>query len=166
MRIILFSDDHFGCGATYKDAFAKLEEATNGPPDCRNDVEEALEPPVPIGMVVTDDDTAGVDSYGRVVTKGGSWTLNIPLKLDRPPSYNYRFNAMQKWKDEDYQNELWSYRQHKYREEFDAFCKKSGLDDFCAHEECEFYGKDKATCFQAWWEKYKKAEEERECTKK
>ena len=164
MRIILFTDSCFGCGSTYKEAYSKLEEAENGPPDCRNDEEEFLEPPKPIGMVLTDDDDATVDGYGHVVTNGGAWTISIPLEKDAPPSTNYRFGIMQRLKDEDFENELWAYRSKKYGEEFRAFCKKNPLNDFCNAKECKFNGgrHEIKSCFQAWWTKYKKDKEEKE----
>ena len=162
MRVILFSEGCFGCGATYKEAYAKLEEAENGPPDCRNDDEEFLEPPKPIGMVLTDDDTASVDGYGRVITDGGAWTVSIPLEKDAPPSVNYRFNIMQRLKDEDFEKEVWEYRRRQCGNEFQEFCK----DTKCAG--CEFYEKrgempvGGQPCFSLWWEKYKKDKEEKE----
>lgn len=162
MRVILFTEGCFGCGATYKEAFKNLEEAENGPPGCRNDEEEFLEDPVPIGMVLTDDDTATVDSYGAVVTKYGSWTLNIPLKKDSKPSFNHRFNDMQKWHEKEVSMEIWDHRMNKHREEFHKFCNEQG---WCESNRCEFKGKvtsDDEGCFQMWYEKYKKPELDKE----
>ena len=154
MRIILFSDGHFGCGATYKEAYARLDEAENGPPDCRKDGD--LEPPKPIGMVITDDDNATVDDYGNVCYKYGSWTISVPMEKDSQPSANHWFKTMQKDKDDKVEKEVWDYRYGQNKGEF-----KSYLEPLCA--ECE---KKKCysdfECFKKWWEKYKKPEKEKE----
>ena len=156
MRVILFTDSHFGCGATYKEAFAKLEEAQNGPPDCRNDDEENLEPPVPIGIVITDDETAGVDDYGRVCTKYGSWTLDIPLQKDAPPQSNYRLHDMQKWKDAEVERETWQFRRKKFSEEWEAHMKEKNMCAECPKRQCF----SDMECFKDWWNEHKKGKED------
>jgi hypothetical protein len=158
MRVILFSDDCFGCGATYKEAFAKLEEAQNGPPDCRNDEEEFLHPPVPIGIVVTDDDGATVDGYGRVCSKGGAWTLSIPLQVDRGPSGNYRFSEMQKWKDEEVERETWQFRRKKFSEEWEAHVRDSAMCAKCPEGKSKCFSD--MDCFKKWWNENKKGKED------
>ena len=172
ITVILMTDGEWCRADSYEEALEKLDRQinedyyreqrelqdgkTSGPE--LYDKEEV----VPKVMILTDDETAEIDRYGQLLTEGGCWHVTTPLVGKRPPSPDYRFCIMQDLKDKDFKEELWSYRLKKYREEFHAFCKKQG---YCESGKCEFKGKvtsDDESCFQMWWEKYKKPEEEKE----
>ena len=167
MKIILITDGDWSRGDSYQDAFEKLEKYVNdnyyrnpGLYDKRE-----VKPEV---MIVTDDDTAELDSYGQLLTEGGSWWLKIPLDGKRGPSGNYRFDIMQKLKDEDYKEEVENHMIATYGAEFDKFCCQRDGDCKPARcTECPFKSRQvnengEPTCFQLWYEKYKKPELDKE----
>jgi hypothetical protein len=161
MKIILITDGDWSRGDSYQDAFEKLEKYVNDNYYRNPDLYDKREVK-PEVMIVTDDDTAELDSYGQLITEGGSWWLKIPLEGKRGPSGNYRFDIMQKLKDEDYKEEVENHLIATYGEEFHAFCEKQG---YCESGKCEFKGKvtsDDESCFQMWYEKYKKPERDKE----
>lgn len=169
ITVILMTDGEWCRADSYEEALERLDRQINA--DYYREKEEGKESDlfvyekeevVPKAMILTDDETAEIDRYGQLLTEGGCWHVTIPLVGKRPPSPDYRFCIMQDLKDKDFQSELWAYRLKKYREEFHAFCEKQG---YCESGKCEFKGKvtsDDESCFQMWWEKYKKPEEKKE----
>lgn len=148
-------------GYSYQDALVALDKYVNkdyyDDPDTYD--HQDVKPDV---MIITDDDTAELDRYGQLLTEGGSWWLKIPLSDPVSPRGNYRFDIMQKLKDEDYKEEVNNHLIATYGKEFHAFCEKQG---YCESGKCEFKGKamsDDENCFQFWYEKYKKPELDKE----
>ena len=173
IKVILMTDGDWCIGDSYAEALEKLDRYVND--DYYREMEEnggkhsdvciyekeEVEPKV---MILTDDPDAYIDRYGAVCTKGGFWTLQVPLATKHAPVPNYRFGIMQKLKDEDFKEELENHLVATYGEEFDKFCP-SGNDSSC--DKCEFSStkqdKDgKPTCFMQWYEKYKKPELDKE----
>lgn len=161
MKVILITDGDWVRGDSYQDALETLDKYINENHYRNPDLYDKREVK-PEVMIITDDATAELDSYGQLLTEGGSWWLKIPLEGKRGPSGNYRFDIMQKLKDDDYKEEVNNHLIATYGKEFHAFCEKQG---YCESGKCEFKCKvmsDDENCFQFWYEKYKKPELDKE----
>ena len=168
MKVILFTDDSFAIGDSYVEALRKLdslvneeyyrerEEHPDGNAGLWNVEKQEV---VPAGMTITDDDGVGVTENGSVEYKAGSWTLSVPLVLDRKPSGNYRFGIMQELKDRDYEQERKNHlaaEAAEYVEEFSVWCAERAK---AGCEKCELAASSE--CLLDWYEKYKKPELEK-----
>ena len=163
MKVILITDGDWVRGDSYQDALETLDKYINEDHYRNPDLYDKREVR-PEVMIITDDATAEIDGYGQLLTEGGSWWLKIPLEGKRGPSGNYRFDIMQKLKDEDYKEELENHLATMYWAEFSKFCP-SGNDSGC--DKCEFNATKQdengsPTCFMQWYEKYKKPELDKE----
>jgi len=183
VKVIIMTEEDWCAADSYTEALEKLDHwinedyyreqrelqdgKTSGPE--LYDKEEV----VPKVMILTDDPDAYIDRYGAVCTKGGFWTLQVPLATKHAPVPNYRFGIMQKLKDEDFKEELENHLIATYGKEFDKFCLKE-MDEkiakgivTCSCDGCEFKDVKKddngePTCFHLWYEKYKKPEKKDE----
>lgn len=181
IKVILMTDGDWCIGDSYAEALEKLDRYVND--DYYREVEEnggkhsdvciyekeEVEPKV---MILTDDPEAYIDRYGAVCTKGGFWTLQVPLATRHAPVPNYRFSLMQQLKDKDFKEELDNHLIATYGREFDKFCLKetnkkidkwivTGSCDGCEFKDAK-NGDVEPTCFHLWYEKYKKPELDKE----
>lgn len=171
VKVIIMTDEDWCGGGSYAEALEKLDHYVNE--DYYREMEENKgkhtdffvydkKEIVPKVMILTDDPDAFINDNGDICTKGGCWTLQVPLAVKRDVVANYRFDIMQRLKDEDFEKEVWEYRRRQCGNEFQEFCK----DTKCAG--CEFYEKrgempvGGQPCFSLWWEKYKKPEKKDE----
>ena len=181
IKVILMTDGDWCIADSYTEALEKLDRYVNE--DYYREMEEnggkhsdvciyekeEVEPKV---MILTDDPEAYIDRYGAVCTKGGFWTLQVPLATKHAPVPNYRFSLMQQLKDKDFKEELENHLIATYGKEFDEWCDKQGSTERC--KGCEFEGSKEykfdndpdgePTCFHLWYEKYKKPELDKEKT--
>jgi hypothetical protein len=171
IKVILMTDGDWCIGDSYAEALEKLDRYVND--DYYREMEEnggkhsdvciyekeEVEPKV---MILTDDPEAYIDRYGAVRTKGGFWTLQVPLATKHAPVPNYRFSLMQQLKDKDFKEELENHLIAMYGAEFDSWCQKrsDGLCEGCVFNDVEHNDNGEPTCFHLWYEKYKKPEKE------
>lgn len=184
IKVILMTDGDWCIADSYTEALEKLDRYVNE--DYYREMEEnggkhsdvciyEKEEVVPKVMILTDDPEAYIDSYGAVCTKGGFWTLQVPLATKHAPVPNYRFGIMQKLKDKDFKEELENHLIATYGKEFDKFCLKemdekiakgivTGSCDGCEFKDAKKDDNGEPTCFHLWYEKYKKPELDKEKT--
>ena len=176
-KVILMTDGDWCIGDSYAEALEKLDRYVND--DYYREMEEnggkhsdvcifekeEVEPKV---MILTDDPEAYIDRYGAVCTKGGFWTLQVPLATKHAPVPNYRFSLMQQLKDEDFRVEMVNHISARYHDEFHEFCTKQIEGRHCGdstHDrKCPCIGNDpdKEGCLMWWYEHIKKPELDKE----
>jgi hypothetical protein len=177
VKVIIMTDEDWCGGASYAEALEKLDRYVNE--DYYRELEEnkgkhtdffvyEKKEVVPKVMILTDDPDAFINDNGDVCTKGGCWTLQVPLAVKRDVVANYRFDIMQRLKDEDFKKEVDNWITKTYGAEFHEFCAKQIEGRHCGdstHDrKCPCIGSDpdKEGCLMWWYEHIKKPELEKE----